>query len=207
MVFLCFSLVSCSTTQKNNQDEIKQVQPELKHQTHHDNNRSIGDKIEQQDRSSQVNNRHEKNRPQGIQQITNTGNYSSEIKSARTSREKATQLEGKLDASLRDFDEMLLKKNEALSSVQSRQEEGLGGSGSASQGGDNSFGEYEYNSESASAQSGSGQGNAGPMSQNKEFSNDDVVARQIREAAEKETDPELKKKLWAEYKKYKAGNK
>jgi hypothetical protein len=35
--------------------------------------------------------------------------------------------------------------------------------------------------------------------------NDDVVARQLREAAEKETDPELKKKLWEEYRKYKAG--
>ncbi|MCK5359615.1 MAG: hypothetical protein KAJ95_03265, partial [Gammaproteobacteria bacterium] len=36
-------------------------------------------------------------------------------------------------------------------------------------------------------------------------SNDDVVARQIREAAEKETDPELKKKLWDEYRRYKSG--
>ena len=34
-------------------------------------------------------------------------------------------------------------------------------------------------------------------------SDDDVVARQIREAAEKETDPELRKKLWEEYRKYK----
>lgn len=34
---------------------------------------------------------------------------------------------------------------------------------------------------------------------------DDVVARQLREAAEKETDPELKKRLWDEYRKYKTG--
>ncbi len=34
---------------------------------------------------------------------------------------------------------------------------------------------------------------------------DDIVARQLREAAEKETDPELKKKLWEEYRKYKQG--
>jgi len=33
--------------------------------------------------------------------------------------------------------------------------------------------------------------------------NDDIVARQIREAAEKETDPELKEKLWEEYRNYK----
>jgi hypothetical protein len=34
---------------------------------------------------------------------------------------------------------------------------------------------------------------------------DDVVARQLREAAEKETDPELKEKLWKEYEEYKKG--
>ena len=32
---------------------------------------------------------------------------------------------------------------------------------------------------------------------------DDIVARQLREAAQAETDPELRKKLWEEYKKYK----
>lgn len=36
-------------------------------------------------------------------------------------------------------------------------------------------------------------------------SDDDVVARQLREAAEKETDPELREKLWDEYRKYKQG--
>jgi hypothetical protein len=36
-------------------------------------------------------------------------------------------------------------------------------------------------------------------------SDDDVVARQIRKAAESETDPELQKKLWEEYRKYKQG--
>ncbi len=36
-------------------------------------------------------------------------------------------------------------------------------------------------------------------------SDDDVVARQLREAAEKEKDPELQKKLWEEYKRYKNG--
>jgi len=34
---------------------------------------------------------------------------------------------------------------------------------------------------------------------------DDVVARQLREAAERETDPELKRRLWDEYRKYKQG--
>ncbi|WP_193164961.1 hypothetical protein [Microbulbifer hainanensis] len=36
---------------------------------------------------------------------------------------------------------------------------------------------------------------------------DDVVARQIREAAMRESDPELREKLWAEYRKYKNAQK
>lgn len=35
-------------------------------------------------------------------------------------------------------------------------------------------------------------------------SDDDVVARQLREAAETEEDPELRKRLWEEYRKYKS---
>ena len=34
---------------------------------------------------------------------------------------------------------------------------------------------------------------------------DDIIARQLREAAMQETDPELKEKLWAEYRRYKRG--
>ncbi|MFZ8985101.1 MAG: hypothetical protein ACO213_12580, partial [Steroidobacteraceae bacterium] len=36
-------------------------------------------------------------------------------------------------------------------------------------------------------------------------SDDDVVARQIREAAMAETDPELRAALWEEYRRYKKG--
>ena len=35
---------------------------------------------------------------------------------------------------------------------------------------------------------------------------DDIIARQLREAAEKEQDPELRAKLWDEYRKYKKGS-
>jgi hypothetical protein len=34
-------------------------------------------------------------------------------------------------------------------------------------------------------------------------SDDDVVARQLREAAMKEEDPQLREKLWDEYREYK----
>ncbi|MEX2352816.1 MAG: hypothetical protein WD709_01420, partial [Gammaproteobacteria bacterium] len=36
-------------------------------------------------------------------------------------------------------------------------------------------------------------------------SDDDIVARQLREAAMQEQDPELREKLWDEYRKYKTG--
>ena len=36
-----------------------------------------------------------------------------------------------------------------------------------------------------------------------DYQDDDIVARQLREAAEKETDPDLKEKLWKEYRDYK----
>ena len=46
-----------------------------------------------------------------------------------------------------------------------------------------------------------------PTDGQKEISkdDDDIVARQLREAAEQETDPEIKAKLWEEYRKYKEG--
>ena len=52
---------------------------------------------------------------------------------------------------------------------------------------------------------GTASGEAGPPGDgdNINTQDDDIVARQLREAAEKETDPELKEKLWKEYRDYK----
>lgn len=52
------------------------------------------------------------------------------------------------------------------------------------------------------------QGHSSPPASNQDWKDgkdDDVVARQIREAAEKEQDPKLRKKLWEEYRRYKQG--
>ena len=38
-------------------------------------------------------------------------------------------------------------------------------------------------------------------------SDDDIIARQLREAAMAEDDPELREKLWDEYREYKSGKK
>ena len=46
-----------------------------------------------------------------------------------------------------------------------------------------------------------------PTSGNRDLSqsDDDIIAKQLKEAAEQETDPEVKAKLWEEYRKYKDG--
>jgi hypothetical protein len=88
------------------------------------------------------------------------------------------------------------------------------GSGTASQGEGQEAGEgsqQQGQSQGQGSQGGAG-GGAGRGSGPRDIppdvpdgSDDDVVARQIREAAMKETDPELRAALWEEYRKYKKG--
>ena len=62
--------------------------------------------------------------------------------------------------------------------------------------------------EKRAAKSSSGQGteaSAGAADKAASVQDDDIVARQLREAAEKGTDPVLKEKLWKEYYDYKKG--
>jgi hypothetical protein len=49
----------------------------------------------------------------------------------------------------------------------------------------------------------SGEGSSSKNQRRTDYDDDDIVARQLREAAENETDPELKEKLWREYEEYK----
>ncbi len=58
--------------------------------------------------------------------------------------------------------------------------------------------------ESSADQSASTSGSGGGIPQDVgSGGDDDIVARQIREAAQKEKDPQLREKLWDEYRKYK----
>jgi hypothetical protein len=53
-------------------------------------------------------------------------------------------------------------------------------------------------------QSGKGAGGSGAGAQRQRSgSDDDIVAKRLRKAAEEETDPELKERLWKEYEEYK----
>jgi len=168
----------------------------------------------------------------------------SEPAETHTQAEKTASMDKQLFAALGEFDELLLKEEEKVSSrVPSQREtgsngrDGTSGSGGASgetgesgggTGGQDGAGTTSSDageSSSSSVQSGQtaqggttsgADGNVGAGSADIDHSaygapggklpppqDDDIVARQLREAAEKETDPELKKKLWEEYWKYK----
>jgi len=94
-------------------------------------------------------------------------------------------------------------------------EEGAGAEGSAG-GEDGTAGDEGSGDQQGTGQQGggSGVGGGGPKggggpggipSDIPDGRDDDIVARQLREAAMKETDPELRERLWDEYRKYKQG--
>ncbi len=126
--------------------------------------------------------------------------------------------DGKLDGALGDLDGQILSERDV---IKKRSNETAGSGGGSVQSAQNS---------SATADSGGGAdasaaepgGAVGGIPSNRsappapnpvasasvpsdipDAHDDDIIARQLREAAMKETDPELKKKLWDEYRKYK----
>lgn len=136
----------------------------------------------------------------------------------QTSREHLAHLERALDHSLADFDGRLLREREKLNQTRAGDPAGAtmtGGSGqftepnaatmssngSASGSGNRPEGPVATIGGDVSKGSPSGTVPAGIP----DGHDDDVVARQLREAAESETDPVLRKKLWQEYKDYKNG--
>lgn len=151
---------------------------------------------------------------------------------ARTSGEEVELLDRQLASGLAEFDDMLLAEEQRLAARVPRQGESAGGrdgGGPAGSGFGGGKGEGRapgggqgaqaggdsgpaagagQAAESGARRSGTGAGTAAsggrPPDAGSMAADDDIVARQLREAAEKETDPELKKRLWEEYRKYKA---
>jgi len=143
----------------------------------------------------------------------------------QTVDEQIMVLDAELLVGLGEFDEMLLREQERVRAAAPMADASGGGSGGGAGGAGVAEGtegtegeEGEPGSESdgdgtGTPSSGSGAGRGarrqgggqGTPPDIPDGSDDDVVARQLREAAEKETDPELKKKLWEEYRKYKKG--
>lgn len=86
---------------------------------------------------------------------------------------------------------------------------GQGGSGNGQgPGGDGQSQGQGKGSQGGGGFGGGAKGGSGPSTVPADIpdgSDDDVVARQLREAAMAETDPELREKLWEEYRNYKKG--
>ena len=139
----------------------------------------------------------------------------------QTMDEQIAGLDAELSAGLGEFDEMLLREQERVRAA-APMADAAGGGGGGADGAGMDAGEEGADGEFRTASEDGGDGStseglgAGPGAQRQggrpgtppdipDGSDDDVVARQLREAAEKETDPELKKKLWEEYRKYKQG--
>lgn len=134
---------------------------------------------------------------------------------------EVSRLETSLNEALEEFDGQLLSEQERLAARAPRQREGsaAGGGGYGAQGPPGPAGGYgSPNGEQGNGRAGSG-GYAQPggiaagggkpaltVGRSTIDYDDDIVARQLREAAEKETDPVLQEKLWQEYRKYKQGD-
>jgi len=139
--------------------------------------------------------------------------------------EKADQLGKELDKSLGDFDEALGEEQREISST-SRNTEGFDTGSGGNRGGSISLGEQAAGAMAGGGSGGGGSGAGGDSAGEvgggdpldgmdaQEVSkrtpddiealiDDDIVAKQLREAALAEEDPELRERLWEEYRKYK----
>lgn len=144
---------------------------------------------------------------------------------ASTDDEDIAALDARLNRQLALFDERLRRAREAAEAERESQRGGGGGgapSGAADGEGYLIEKPPEFAGAGGAAATGSGLGNTPDTSGTTESAprkiahyaqpadipdgrDDDIVARQLREAAEQEKDPVLRDKLWEEYKRYKAG--
>ena len=113
----------------------------------------------------------------------------------RTTSERIEAADEALDASVADYDEVLREAGRDAPQTPADR---------ASPAGSGVGGGAPSSSDQDALESAASNGLPRPTSIDPE-QDDDVVARQLREAAEAETDPELREKLWEEYRRYKEG--
>jgi hypothetical protein len=138
--------------------------------------------------------------------------------------DRADQLGKELDKSVGDFDEVLMEEQREIETV-SRNTEGYDSGSGGRSGGNISLGEQAAGAQGGGGSGGGGGGGGGegataersdPLEGMSDSEieqrtpddiavaiDDDIVAKQLREAALSEDDPELRKRLWEEYRKYK----
>ncbi len=150
---------------------------------------------------------------------------------ARTAGERQADVAQEMDAALAEMDELLLKEKRILAQERPEAMSASGrssGGGTAGQAGAPETGEggappgggANTTGASPSAATGSRNASTAPLDPGDQEAEDqrippdipdgrgdDIVARQLREAAISEDDPVLRDKLWDEYRKYKSGQK
>lgn len=129
-------------------------------------------------------------------------------------QERAERLGRVLDESLGDFDDVLLEEQQEVASV-GRNTEGFGGSGGSGgvnlgeQAGDGSGSSVAVVNDAMAPRESPTAGMSDQEVRERTpedvpmVADDDIIARQLREAALAEEDPELRERLWEEYRKYK----
>ena len=132
--------------------------------------------------------------------------------------DEVAALDKEFNESLAKFDDKLLKEMDAIQAESSKKLQDLAqeaadaakrlrdkGMDADASGSETSETGDTADTETAS-KDGSRKGAKGASADDRhrtDYEDDDIVARQLREAAENETDPELKEKLWKEYEDYK----
>ena len=131
----------------------------------------------------------------------------------KTEDEKIQSLDDELMTALGEFDDMLLKEEEAIAQSSRQNSTGEGTSKASYNSGLDGKGALNQNqnrNETTGSIIDKSKNSKSKAKQTKKYKknkldkiNDDIVARQLKEAAESEKDPVLKEKLWQEYYKYK----
>jgi hypothetical protein len=156
--------------------------------------------------------------PGGVGGMEGAGDCSGEVGSVpgETEAERQARLEKELERQVGGFDEVLAEEQEEISTV-GRNTEGFGGSGGS--GGGVGLGKQASGGSDSgqatrkpSGESGSGLPSISDISEEEiakrtpedipDLVSEDIVAKQLREAALAEDDPVLRERLWEEYRKY-----
>lgn len=126
-----------------------------------------------------------------------------------TDGEKSKQLNNELDEKFAKFDDMMLGERDTITKRTNEEDSGKYGIGNAGSDGTEDGPLQTAMASPPPPRSGGIAGNVDsesvrpPPSDIGSGEDDDIIARQLREAAMKEQDPELREKLWDEYRKYK----
>jgi hypothetical protein len=131
---------------------------------------------------------------------------------AESDAERAARLGQELEQSIGGFDEVLMEEQREISSV-GRNTEGFGGGVSGD--GGISLGQQGASGDPVQVANVPGLGVGSPVESMSEeeiqertpedipiTADDDIIAKQLREAALAEEDPQLRERLWEEYRKY-----